>query len=342
MNRPASKTFRAHDSRRDSRRRAEAAGSSLGNAEQSAVQPRPTPDPQRTAAIERQLAAALEALARQQQESEENATSFAQLMARLAHSERTLGQTKTKLMAAEERVEKSEARVASFSQQLSQVEARVREQRTTFERDAQEERERFVCLSNERSAELKALRDLAESLSRDSAAGTAECARLNEQWRAAEEREQAALQRALDAESNQLSSLTELSESKRREGDLTERCAQLERARDLALASLASLQATLTEREAEHARDQRELASADQERAGFIGILAAIEALGREITDVGFHARTAAETRSKIKAEEADADRTTLRPEPAPKLVPRSLRSSTAPEITVDGVRLDS
>jgi ABC-type transporter Mla subunit MlaD len=221
MNRPASKMFRGHDSRRDPDgeaannppRRAEAAEPSLCAEEQSAAQTRPAADYRRIGEIRGQLAEALEALARQQQESEENATSFAQVMARLAHSERTLGQTKTKLMAAEERVEKSDARVASLSQQLSRVEAQVREQGTTFELEAQQELERAVREALEKpAAELSALRELAESLSRDSAAGTAECARLNEHWKAAEAREQDALARALEAESNQLSSLTELSE----------------------------------------------------------------------------------------------------------------------------------
>jgi chromosome segregation ATPase len=285
------------------------------------------------AELEGQLAEALEALARHQQESEENSTSFGQVMARLSHSERTLGQTKTKLMDAEARAERSEARGATLGQQLSQLEAQLSEQRATLE--AAHVREL------ELSQSVDALRDLAESLSRDSAAGAAECARLNELWKAAEERQQHVLSRALKAESDQVSSLTELSESKRREAELTEQSAELVRARDAALASVASLQATLAEREAAHALDQRELASADQERARFIGILGAIEVLGREITEVGFQARSAAEARSKLKAEELDADRTTLRPEPALKLAPKSLRSSTGPEITVDGVRLD-
>jgi chromosome segregation ATPase len=339
------------------------------------------------AELEGQLAEALDSLARQQQETEENATSFGQVMARLSHSERTLGQTKSKLMDAEARIEKSEARVASLSEQLSQVEALASEQRATSEREAQgqreaeEQRERALRQEREKSAaelkvheveiarlrraletaqareleltqsletlnaqneaktreledahestsralaQEKALRDLAESLSRDSAAGAAECARLSEHWKAAQEREQHALSRALAAETA-----------------LVEQRAELEQARDTALAGLVRAQATLAEREAERARDQRELASADQERARFIGILGAIEVLGREIAEVGFQARTAAETRSKLKAEEMDADRTTLRPEPPPKPAPRSLRSSTAPEITVDGVRLD-
>jgi chromosome segregation ATPase len=346
------------------------------------------------AEIEGQLAEALEALAVQQQESEENATSYAQAMARLSHSERTLGQTKSRLMDAEERIEKSEARGAALGQQLGQLELSILEQRAAFDREAQEERERAVRQTREEAAaelnvremeitrlqrvleaahlrdleqsqlletlraqneakageldaahewtsralaQEKSLRDLSESLSRDSADGAAECARLSEHLKAVEEREQRALARALTAESEHSSSSTELSETKRREAELTERRAELEQARDAALARLASSQATVVELEAGRALDQQELASAEHERARFIGILGALEMLGREIVDVGFQARKAAEPRSKSKLEDAESDRTTLKPEPAP----RHQRSSTAPEITIDGVRLD-
>jgi len=402
MNRPASKRFRAPNSRRgpddakanDPSRTAEVAETSLGADERSAVQARPALHHRRMAEIEGQLAEALEALAGQQQESEENATSYAQAMARLSHSERTLGQTKSRLMDAEERIEKSEARGAALGQQLGQLELSILEQRAAFDREAQEERERAVRQTREEAAaelnvremeitrlqrvleaahlrdleqsqlletlraqneakageldaahewtsralaQEKSLRDLSESLSRDSADGAAECARLSEHLKAVEEREQRALARALTAESEHSSSSTELSETKRREAELTERRAELEQARDAALARLASSQATVVELEAGRALDQQELASAEHERARFIGILGALEMLGREIVDVGFQARKAAEPRSKSKLEDAESDRTTLKPEPAP----RHQRSSTAPEITIDGVRLD-
>src|SRR5882724_10509821 len=140
MTRPASKRARAHDSRRDSDgakapSTAEATASSLGAEERSAVQARPAAHHRRMAELEGQLAEALETLTRQQQESDENATSFGQVMARLSHSERTLGQTKSKLMDAEERVEKSEARAAALSQQQQDLlEAQLGEQRATLER----------------------------------------------------------------------------------------------------------------------------------------------------------------------------------------------------------------
>jgi hypothetical protein len=301
-------------------------------------------------------------------------------------------------MDAEARVEKSEARGAALSQQLSQAESSLREQRVAVDREAHDERERALRQLREESAaklhvqeeelthlrqalaaahgrgleqsqlietlraqneakarELedahewtsralereKALRELAESMSRDSADGAAECARLNEHWKEAEEREQRALARALNAESEHASSLTELSESKRREAELIEQRAELQQARDAALASLVSSQATVAACEARRALDQQALASADDERARFIGVLSALEVLGREIASVGFQARKSGETRSKSTPEDSEADRTTLKPGPATKLAPRRQPSSTAPEITVDGVRLD-
>lgn len=317
------------------------------------------------AELEGQLAEAREALARQKQEYEENATSFGQVMARLSHSERTLGQTKAKLMDAEERLAWSEARGASLSEQLSQLESRLDEQRATFERELEaarlreleqaellqtlraqnEAKTRELEEAHERSsralAQETALRDLAESLSRDSAEGAAECARLNEYCKETEEREQRALGRALNAESEQLSALNELRESQQRVLEMTEQLVHLERTRDAALASVAAARATLAECEVARALDQRELASADQERARFVGIFGALETLGREIAEVGFQARKAAESRPKVQPPEPESERVTLRPDPAPKPAQRSVRSHTAPEITVDGVRLD-
>src|SRR5690349_4322235 len=107
MNRPASKRFRALDSRREPDDSQANAPSRVATTEpspapedRSAVQARPALHQRRMAELEGQLAEAREALARQKQEYEENATSFGQVMARLSHSERTLGQTKAKLMDA--------------------------------------------------------------------------------------------------------------------------------------------------------------------------------------------------------------------------------------------------
>lgn len=345
MNRAASKRFRAHDSRRDP------------DDSTAKVPPRAAD----TAELEGQLAQALEALARQKQESEENATSFAQAMARLSHSERTLGQTKARLMDANERGEKGEARVAALSEQLNLHGVEISRLQQALEAAQARELEQGLLLETLRAqnetkareledahewksravAQERALRDLAESLSRDSADGAAECARLDEHCKAAEEREQRAIERALQAESAHSSAVTELSESRRREAELLVQCAELQQARDAAQVSLAGAQASIAEREVERALAQQELASADQERARFIGILGALEVLGREIVEVGFHARKAAETRSNVQFAQSECDRPTLKPEPAPKLA-RSLRSSTAPEITVDGVRLDA
>jgi len=87
---------------------------------------------------------------------------------------------------------------------------------------------------------------------------------------------------------------------------------------------------------------EQEHASAAHERARFIGIVAALEVLGREIVQVGSHARKAAQTRPKADPEAAESERVTLRPEPAAELAPQRPRSSAAPEITVDGVLPDT
>jgi chromosome segregation ATPase len=347
MNRSASKRLRAHDSRRDpDDAQANAATETvLGHEERSAVGVRLPAQQRRMLELEQQLANALAALARQQGESEENATSFSQAMARLSHSERTLGQTKAKLMDVEERLQRSEAHGATLTQQLNLQEeeitrlehelesAQVREfeqnQSLKTLRVENETKARELEAAHESTSRVleqeKGLRELAESLSRDSAEGAAECARLNEDLKAAAEREQRALGRALNAEA-----------------ELSEQHAELKRACDAALSGLASSRITIAELEAERALAQQEIASADHERARFIDILSALEVLGREIVAVGSHARQAAEARAKVEPEAAESQRVTLKPAPAAELAAKRLRSSAAPEITVDGVLLDT
>ncbi|HYQ04889.1 MAG TPA: hypothetical protein VER96_39710 [Polyangiaceae bacterium] len=298
------------------------------------------PQQRRVLELERQLADAQAALARQQRESEENATSFSQAMARLSHSERTLGQTKAKLMDVEERLQKSEAHGATLTQQLNLNEEEIT--RLEHELEAAQVRE------FEQNQSIKALRAQSEAKARElavaqegSAEGVAECARLTEDLKAAEEREQRGLGRALNAEAEHTSTVTELQESKRRQAELTEQHAELKQACDAAQHSLASARTTLAELEAERSLAQQELASTDHERARIIGILAALEALGREIVEVGSQARKATETRTKLMPEDTESERVTLKPAPASKRTPKRSRSSAGPEITIDGVRLD-
>ena len=360
----------------------------------------PTAHRSRIADLEVQLAEARGAMAEQRREFDEDATSFGQALARLSHSERTLGQTKAKLLDAEDRERKAEARIAALSADLNRVESLMREQRVVLEQAARDERERVLRdageelsaklelhnaeigrlrpaldaalereleqarlletlraeseaksqaleLANERAsralAQENSLREMAESLSHDSAAGAAECARLAESCNAAEEREHTALACALEAHSEREAVVAELAELGRREARVTIRSNALELERNQALLDLASLQTAHTEREAQLAAAEAELAGAAKERARFIGIFGALEMLGRQIAEVGFRARAEAETRSGTEHGEPDSEPQciTLKPGPPPKHAPRSLRVSTAPEILIDGVRLE-
>ena len=421
-------------------------------------EPRPTTRGRHLAQVEAELAEAHQAIAQQRREFDEDASSFAQAIARLSHSERTLGQTKAKLLDALERAERAETRSTELSAALVELEA--------LQCEAGDERERAVRRANEESAsklqlrdaeiarlheavgaaldrelaheqaleklrakseaqrqeleaaqtesearrreleaahatgeaqrqeletahewtsralaQEKALRDMAESLSRDSAAGAAECARLTETLKAAERREQLALSDTLKAQADLSSSGADLAESRRREAQLIERCnelelerdraltnevsaqnelaqrdaqsqrreaqllercSELEIERDRALTNQASAQSELAQRDAQLALAQRDVAGADLERSHFIGVFGALEALGRQIVAVGVQARTEANATSAMVREPVpECEPVTLKPGAGALHPPRSLRLSTAPEILIDGVRLE-
>ena len=352
-------------------------------------EPQPAKRLRHVAEVEAELAETQQAMAQQRREFDEDASSFAQAISRLAHSERTLGQTKAKFLDALERAERAEARGAELSEALVKLEA--------FQRDAADERdlavrrarEESAAKSEQRDAEIarlqevvgaalerelaheqatfalrateaaqkqeleaaheetaralaqkEALHDMAESLSRDSAAGSAECARLAESLRGAEEREQRALALAMDARAEHASCPAELTEARAREAQLVERCSELELERDRALTLVASSQSELSRREAKLAFAQCEIAGADRERSHLLGVLGALEALARQIATVGHQARTEAEAAMLI-AREAGPEPVTLKPEAAVLNSPVSLRASTGPEILIDGVRLE-
>jgi len=354
-------------------------------------QPQPATRLRPVAEVEAELAEMRQAMAQQRREFDEDASSFAQAIARLSHSERTLGQTKAKFLDALERAEKAEARGAELSTALVKLEA--------FQRDAADERdlavrrarEEWAAKSEQRDAEIarlhqvvgaalerelaheqaigtlratetaqkqeleaahegtaralaqkEALQEMAESLSRDSAAGAAECARLAESLRGAEEREQLALALAAEARAEHASSLAALTESRARDVQLGERCRELELERDRALTLVASLQSELSRREAKLAFAQCEMAGADRERSHLLGVLGALEALAKQIVTVGLQARTEADAAAGMARESGpEREPVTLKPEAAVRNSPVSLRASTGPEILIDGVRLE-
>jgi len=188
-------------------------------------------------------------------------------------------------------------------------------------------------------AQESALRELAESLSRDSAAGAAECARISEEQKAAEGRERVARIDALDAKGALAASMAELADLTRWQDELVARSDELTRERDEALAIIEDLQTTIADRDAALEVALRDTVSVGRERARFIGVLGALETLGREIAEIGMQARTEAERGAAPSG--AAHEPITLRPEPTPKNVPRGARPSAAPEILIDGVRLD-
>jgi len=361
----------------------------------SAVNARPPTPAQRLADLQTQLGEARDAMARQRQEFDEDASSFAQAIARLSHSERTLGHTKAKLMSAEARAEKAEAEAAALSIRVTELESAAREQPAPFEGKSLAEHERAIrqaCEGLESELELKnaeitrlhgvvdaalareveqaqsldsvtrecaavrseleaaleqtslavdreaALRDLAEALSRDSAAGAAECAKIREQQMAAEDRERVALVEAADARDAHTASLAELGELRQRRDELLARSAELEHALDHASASMVALKTTIAERDAALALALGEMASVEQERSRFVSVFSTLETLAREIAEIGFQARTEAE-RGAVPARTAN-EPITLRPEATQTNMPRGVRTSTAPEILIDGVRL--
>jgi len=347
-----------------------AASAGQSGDERSVVQARAVAPHWRVAELEQELVSARDALARQRQEFDQDAASFQQAIARLSHSERALGQAKARLSDAEERLAKSEAHIQQLTLRLSEAEAAKEQALRTgsAEQGAELELTREALARASAGLELQeaelsrlreelreaneaearahaqeaALRELAEALSQDSSAGTAECARLCDSLKAAEEREQAALaaQQAADAARRALEQ--ELAEARVREQGLTARAQELEGERDLALSRALDLEIALAGRYEQLISTQGELAHASAERSRLLGVLGAVETLGREIAQLGLQARTQAETRPDAPSDDADRERITLKPAPAAIAPRKSFRSTTSPEILIDGVPLEA
>jgi chromosome segregation ATPase len=77
--------------------------------------------------LELELTRLRTAMAQQKREFEEESASFPQVLARLAHSERALGQTKTKLIAADEAAERADSQLSSLRARLHESEAKLQE-----------------------------------------------------------------------------------------------------------------------------------------------------------------------------------------------------------------------
>jgi chromosome segregation ATPase len=85
--------------------------------------------------LEAELTKLRAAMEQQKREFEEETSSFPQVLARLAHSERALGQTKTKLIAAEEAAVQASAQLGASQARVQEVEKQLQE-RVDAEREA--------------------------------------------------------------------------------------------------------------------------------------------------------------------------------------------------------------
>jgi chromosome segregation ATPase len=295
----------------------------------------PTKNAEYVAELEKELAQLRVAMAAQKREFDENATSFSQALTRISHSERTLSLTKTKLLAAEEAAEQTttlrtrvlelESKQAELREhaaaqleactseavQVREALAAALEREPAFRRTEAELRQQLEA-SVQRAEEMRAL---AESLSRDSAAGADECARLAESHKLIEERESQALAKAQAVGDELAAALTELAGVELERTELSEMVAK--QRGDLEAASRAA-----------HA--------ASEDRRQLLELLNVVESMAHRI------ARTAARGDDTGRTESVtEDDRSTFRPGPArASVAPRALRRSTAPEILIDGVLL--
>lgn len=274
---------------------------------------------------------------------------FEQTLVRLTQSERSLSQTRAKLVNAEAHTQQLEAKVCGLTE------------------------------------ELRGLRELSQSLSRDSAAGTDECARLAESLHvaearvvetearaaAAEARAAAAEARAAEAEAQAAATATRAAAADRRAAELEKHAAELETrlaetearerealiaaedARDERLATLAELD-QLRQSRGESREVARQLAAAEarldtltHERVRLLELLASLEVLGREITQLTQQAAPDAPGLPRVEEwlgrdVEAEHVRATLRPEAFSAPPPQATRSWSTPEIVIDGIKLES
>jgi chromosome segregation ATPase len=220
---------------------------------------------------------------------------------------------------------------SSEAARLREALAAALEREPTF-RQAEAELRSQLEASAQRAAQSAAqhqeLRALAESLSRDSAAGADECARLAESLRLAEERKAGALAEAESLGDELAAALTQLAETRSK------------------LAELEMERATLGEK-VEQERVELEVAkraanSANEDRRQLIQLLGVVETMAHRIARTTLQARAArADDSDQQATSETEEDRATLRPAAAPPSdALRGSRRSSAPEISIDGVLL--
>jgi colicin import membrane protein len=233
---------------------------------------------------------------------------IAELEAQLATATQALQSQRSSYDEDSSSFEKTLSRLAQSERALSQTKARL----VNAETLAQTEQARADALS----AELAATR----------AAAAAELAAARESASAAEAREQQALAAARAARFGQAANGAELDEL---QGKVSGMHAELERC------------------QAEVAAAEERNAVLTQERTQLLGVLASLEVLAREITQLTAQAATAGASLPKVEAwlgrdVESKHVRATVRPEGMLAAPPNPSRAPAAPDLVGDGVKLES
>jgi chromosome segregation ATPase len=234
----------------------------------------------RIAELEAQLAVADQALKSQRSSYDEDATSFEKALARLAQSERSLSQTKARLVDTEALVRTERARAETISAELTAAKA----------------------------------------------AAAAEIALARESASAAEAREQQALAAARGARFGEAANAAELAELQ---------------------GKVSALQIDLADCQAEVAAADERNAVLTHECTRLLSLLGSLGVLAREITHLTVQAATAEASLPKVEAwlgrdVESKHVRATVRPEAPSASMLKASRAPSAPEIVVDGVKLES
>ena len=202
---------------------------------------------------------------------------------------------------------------------------------------------------------------ISAELTASKATAAAEIALARESASAAEAREQQALAAARAARFGEAANGAELEELQAKVSDLQTALAELalrhtestnERARcelerTEALALNGRLKSDLGDCQAEFAAAEERNAVLSHERTRLLGLLGSLGVLAREITHLTVQATTAEASLPKVEAwlgrdVEAKHVRATVRPESPSAPMPQASRSPSAPEIVVDGVKLES
>jgi chromosome segregation ATPase len=271
----------------------------------------PLADP-RVVDLEAQLELATRALQSQRSSYDEDSASFEKTLSRLAQSERALSQTKARLVDAEALARAEQARTEALAAELAALKANA----------------------------------------------AAEIALAKESTTAAEAREQQALAAARAARFELAANVAELEELQGKVSDLHAehalRQSELIAERALCETDLREVMAHNGRLKSELQDCQAEVAAAEErnavlthERKRLSGLLGSLEVLSREITHLTAQATTATENLPKVEAwlgrdVAAEHVRATMRPQCTQAPAAKAPRSQSAPEIMVDGVKLES